>query len=100
MTRAVFWERRAQQDREDIWLYLYKEAGLRVADATDKRFSEAVELLKANPCMDVETQRPYGRRLPLARLPFVIIYATTPGTTPEELRILRLLHTSRKPMHE
>ncbi|WP_261832049.1 type II toxin-antitoxin system RelE/ParE family toxin [Leminorella grimontii] len=93
MTCAVFWERRAQQDREDIWLYLYKEAGLRVADATDKRFYEAVDLLKANPHMGVETDRPYGRRLALARLPFVIVYATKPG----EVHILRLLHTSRKP---
>ncbi|WP_416413962.1 hypothetical protein [Pantoea sp. App145] len=42
MTTHIVWERRALTDRENIFLYLNKEAGALVAIAADDRLAEMV----------------------------------------------------------
>lgn len=79
-----------------MWHYLREEVGLKVANATDERFTQAAELLKTHP----QAGSLYGsvnrRRLALARLPFIIVYATAPGA----IYILRVLHTSQRRKYE
>lgn len=93
MISAVQWEKQAQADRETIFRYLYREAGLLVASATDDKFTSMASLLSENPQAGtkvVGTEKQYELVVP--RFPFIIIYvAETDG-----VRILRVLHTSRK----
>lgn len=92
MISAVQWEKQAQADRETIFRYLYREAGLLVASATDDKFTRMASLLSENPRAGtkVDTEKQY--KLVVPRFPFIIVYvAETDG-----VRILRVLHTSRK----
>ncbi|QBH98475.1 type II toxin-antitoxin system RelE/ParE family toxin [Limnobaculum zhutongyuii] len=89
----VLWETQAQIDRKNIFLYLYREAGLPVASAADEKFIMLAGLLEDNPQAGVVAGK-FGkhRKLTVARFPFIIVYVIEPG----EVRILRILHTSRK----
>lgn len=93
MRTAVEWEKQARADREAIFLYLYQEAGVLVASATDDRFASMVDILRENPLAgtkagSVEKQR----KLVVPRFPFIIVYVVENTS----VRILRVLHTSRK----
>jgi plasmid stabilization system protein ParE len=89
---AVQWEKQAQADRETIFRYLYREAGVRVASATDVKFIRMASLLSENPLAGTKVSTEKQRKLAVPRFPFIILYvAETDG-----VRILRILHTSQK----
>jgi len=89
---AVQWEKQAQADRETIFRYLYREAGLLVASATDDKFTSMASLLSENPQAGTKVGTEKQYKLVGPRFPFIIVYiAETDG-----VRILRVLHTSRK----
>lgn len=92
MISGVQWEKQAQADRETIFRYLYREAGLLVASATDDKFTRMASLLSENPQAGIKVGTEKQYKLVVPRFPFIIIYvAETEG-----VRILRILHTSRK----
>ncbi|MFT4270626.1 MAG: type II toxin-antitoxin system RelE/ParE family toxin [Pantoea sp.] len=93
MTTNIVWERRALADRENIFLYLNKEAGALVAIAADDRLVAMVSILKENPMAGVQAGRTVKhRKLVIPHFPFIVVYVA------DETRvsILRVLHTSRK----
>ncbi|MBN7765952.1 type II toxin-antitoxin system RelE/ParE family toxin [Pectobacterium brasiliense] len=95
MIFKVRWEKQALADREGIYRYLYKEAGLDVANAADEKFISSVSLLEATPEAGLDIGKSGKRRkLVLTRFPFIIIYALKRKVN--EVHILRILHTSRK----
>ncbi len=57
MTVRVEWEKRAQRDREDIFLYLNREAGDEVAIAADDRLAGMTGILEENPLAGVKAGR-------------------------------------------
>jgi len=86
-------EIQAQADREVIFRYLYQEAGLPVASATDDKFVSMVSILKENPLTGVKNERTTKqRKLVVPHFPFIIIYVVEETV----IRILLILHTSRK----
>ncbi|EKC4132941.1 type II toxin-antitoxin system RelE/ParE family toxin [Salmonella enterica subsp. enterica] len=93
MTVRVEWEKRAQADRENIFLYLNREAGAMVAVVADDRLSGLVAILTENPLAGVKAGRSEKqRKLVVPHFPFIIVYVAEK----ERVRILRVLHTSRK----
>ncbi|HEC7514596.1 TPA: type II toxin-antitoxin system RelE/ParE family toxin [Salmonella enterica subsp. enterica serovar Muenchen] len=93
MTIKVEWEKHAQRDRENIFLYLNREAGAVVAIAADDRLSDMTGILKENPLAGVKVGRLKSqRKLVVPHFPFIIVYVAEK----EHVRILRVLHTSRK----
>ncbi|GLR10254.1 plasmid stabilization protein [Mixta theicola] len=93
MTTIVQWEAQARTDREAIFRYLYQEAGLAVASATDDKFVSMVNILKENPLAGTKAGRTEKqRKLVVPRFPFIIVYVAEETV----VRILRVLHTSRK----
>ena len=93
MTSVVFWEEQAQADREAIFRYLYQNAGLQVASTTDDKFVTLAELLSENPAAGAMVGRSgKQRKLTVTRFPFIMVYVTEKN----EVRILRVLHTSRR----
>ncbi|EAX7075490.1 type II toxin-antitoxin system RelE/ParE family toxin [Salmonella enterica] len=93
MTIRVEWEKRAQCDRENIFLYLNREAGAMVAVAADERLSGLVAILEESPLAGVKAgRRESQRKLVVPHFPFIIVYVAEK----ERVRILRVLHTSRK----
>jgi toxin ParE1/3/4 len=93
VTTNIVWERRALNDREDIFLYLNKEAGALVAIAADDRLAAMVDILKENPMAGVQAGRTLKqRKLVIPHFPFIVVYVVD-GT---KVSILRVLHTSRK----
>lgn len=93
MTVRVEWEKRAQSDREDIFLYLNREAGAAVAIAADARLAGMAGILEENPLAGVKAGRQESqRKLVVPHFPFIIVYVVVK----EHVHILRILHTSRK----
>ncbi|WP_092876794.1 type II toxin-antitoxin system RelE/ParE family toxin [Izhakiella capsodis] len=93
MKSDVQWEIQAQEDRETIFRYLYQEAGLLVASATDDKLVSMIGILSENPQAGVEAGRTVKRRkLVVPHFPFNITYVAEETV----VRILRVLHTSRK----
>lgn len=93
MTVRVEWEKRAQADRENIFLYLDRKAGAVVAIAADDRLTGMAAILIENPLAGVKAGRSESqRKLVVPHFPFIIIYIAEK----ERVRILRVLHTSRK----
>ncbi|EFN7977567.1 type II toxin-antitoxin system RelE/ParE family toxin [Escherichia coli] len=93
MTVRVEWEKRAQHDRENIFLYLNREAGAMVAIAADDRLAGMVTILTENPLAGVKAGRSERqRKLVVPHFPFIIVYVAERA----RVRILRVLHTSRK----
>ncbi|MEG3130576.1 type II toxin-antitoxin system RelE/ParE family toxin [Pantoea cypripedii] len=93
MTTSIVWERRALTDRENIFLYLNKEAGALVAIAADDRLAAMVNILKENPMAGVQAGRTeQHRKLVIPHFPFIVVYVTDEN----KVSILRVLHTSRK----
>ncbi|EKI6157105.1 type II toxin-antitoxin system RelE/ParE family toxin [Salmonella enterica] len=93
MKVSVEWEKRAQHDRENIFLYLNREAGALVAIAADERLAGMAASLAENPLAGVKAGRSERqRKLVVPHFPFIIVYATEN----KNVRILRVLHTSRK----
>lgn len=93
MKTVVLWEKQAQADREAIFRYLFQEASLEVASATDDKFVGLAAMLMENPLVGVVAgQRQNQRKLTVARFPFILVYATDQ----DKVHILRVLHTSRK----
>lgn len=93
MTPVIQWEKRARTDREAIFRYLYKEAGLLIASATDDRFISMVGILRENPLAGTKAGKTEKqRKLVVPRFPFIIVY----GVENSVIRLLRILHTSRK----
>lgn len=62
MTLVAQWEKQAQADREAIFCYLYREAGLAVASAKDDRFVSVVGILKENPLAGMEAGKTVKQR--------------------------------------
>lgn len=93
MTVSVEWEKRAQSDRENIFLYLNREAGALVAIAADERLASMASILAENPLAGVKAGRSEKqRKLVVPHFPFIIVYVAESA----RVRILRVLHTSRK----
>ncbi|KEA52622.1 plasmid stabilization protein [Mangrovibacter sp. MFB070] len=93
MTVCVEWEKRAQSDRENIFLYLNREVGALVAIAADEQLAGMAGILAENPLAGVKAGRSETqRKLVVPHFPFIIVYATENA----RVRILRVLHTSRK----
>ncbi|WP_241568995.1 type II toxin-antitoxin system RelE/ParE family toxin [Rosenbergiella collisarenosi] len=93
MISNVEWEIRAKADREAIFRYLYQEAGLPVASATDDKLISMVSILKENPLVGVKSGTTTGqRKLVVPHFPFIIVYIAEEKV----VHILRVLHTSRK----
>lgn len=93
MTVRVEWEKRARHDRENIFLYLNQEAGALVAIAADERLIGMATILAENPLAGVRAGRSETqRKLVVPHFPFLIVYVAETA----RVRILRVLHTSRK----
>lgn len=93
MTVTVEWEKRAQDDRENIFEYLNREAGAMVAIAADDRLAGMAAILAENPLAGVKAGRSEKqRKLVVPHFPFIIVYVAESAC----VRILRVLHTSRK----
>lgn len=93
MISKIQWEKNAQLDREVIFNYLFREAGLIVASATDDKFLNLVELLRENPYAGIQIERiNKKRKLIVPHFPFIIVYVIEHNI----IRIIRILHTSRK----
>ncbi|MEN3753883.1 type II toxin-antitoxin system RelE/ParE family toxin [Mangrovibacter sp. SLW1] len=93
MTVSVEWEKHVQHDRENIFLYLNREAGALVAISADERLVGMATTLAENPLAGVKAGRSETqRKLVVPHFPFIIVYATENA----RVRILRVLHTSRK----
>lgn len=93
MTVSVEWEKRAQSDRENIFLYLNREAGALVAIAADERLAAMASILAENPFAGVKAGRSEKqRKLMVPHFPFIMVYVAESA----RVRILRVLHTSRK----
>ncbi|KEY58952.1 type II toxin-antitoxin system RelE/ParE family toxin [Serratia sp. DD3] len=93
MTSVVQWEKQAQADRETIFRYLYQEAGLSIASATDDKFVGMANILQDNPLAGVKAgNTEKQRKLVVPRFPFIIIYVVEGSV----VRVLRVLYTSRK----
>lgn len=93
MISDVQWEIRARADREAIFRYLYQEAGLPVASATDDKFVSMISILRENPLAGVKVGKTAKqRKLVVPRFPFIIVYVADETV----VRILRILHTSCK----
>ncbi|EAN8329436.1 type II toxin-antitoxin system RelE/ParE family toxin [Salmonella enterica] len=93
MTVSIEWEKRARHDRENIFLYLNREAGALVAIAADERLAGMAAILAENSLAGVKAGRSERqRKLVVPHFPFIIVYATEN----KNVRILRVLHTSRK----
>jgi plasmid stabilization system protein ParE len=83
----------ARADREAIFRYLYQEAGLAVASATDDKFVSMAEILRENPLAGTQAGKTAKqRKLVVPRFPFIIVYVVEERV----VCILRVLHTSRK----
>jgi toxin ParE1/3/4 len=90
---AVEWEKQARADREAISLYLYKEADVPVASATDDKFVSMVDILRENLLAGTKAgSAEKQRKLIVPRFPFILVYVVENTS----IRILRVLHTSRK----
>ena len=93
MTAEILWETGARADREAIFRYLYQEADLPVASATDDKLVSMVSILRENPLAGVKAGKTAKqRKLVVPRFPFIIVYVAEKTV----VRILRILHTSRK----
>jgi plasmid stabilization system protein ParE len=93
VTVSVEWEKRAQSDRENIFLYLNREAGALVAIAADERLAGMASILAENPLAGVKAGRSdKQRKLVEPHFPFIIVYVAESA----RVRILPVLHTSRK----
>ncbi|WP_213991418.1 type II toxin-antitoxin system RelE/ParE family toxin [Sodalis sp. dw_96] len=93
MTSVVQWAKEAQADRESIYAYLYREAGMDVADSVDEKFIAMATLLEKTPLDGVQAGKKSSRRkFVMTRLPFIMVYAVEPNL----VQIIRVLHTSRK----
>lgn len=93
MSAIVEWEKQALNDREKIFRYLYREAGLLVASAADDKFVGLVNILKENPQAGIRAGKKNNqRKLVVPYFPFIIVYVAEVVT----ISILRILHTSRK----
>ncbi|EHL9625713.1 type II toxin-antitoxin system RelE/ParE family toxin [Salmonella enterica subsp. enterica serovar Bonariensis] len=93
MTVRVEWEKREQADRENIFGYLNREAGAMVAIAADDRLAGMTAILMENPLAGVKAGRSEKqRKLVVPHFPFIIVYVADK----ERVRILRVLHTSRR----
>lgn len=67
--------KRAQRDREDIFLYLNREAGTAIAIAADDRLADMTGILEENPLAGVKAGRLESqRKLVVPHFPFIIIY--------------------------
>ena len=93
MTSDVQWEIQVKADREAIFRYLYQEAGLPVASMADDKLVSMVNLLRDNPLAGTQAGKTVKqRKLVVPHFPFIIIYVAEETV----VRILRVLHTSRK----
>ncbi|WP_447088468.1 type II toxin-antitoxin system RelE/ParE family toxin (plasmid) [Enterobacter asburiae] len=93
MSIRVEWEKRAQHDRENLFRYLNREAGAMVAIAVDDRLAGMAAILAENPLAGVKAGRSEKqRKLVVPHFPFIIVYVAESA----RVRILRVLHTSRK----
>lgn len=90
----LFWERKAQEDREMIFQYFFEHAGLALADQVEAKFESMAELLQANPLLGkpIKNGKKAFRKLVIPHFPFIFIYAVAE----QRIMILRVLHTSRK----
>ncbi|WP_039057601.1 type II toxin-antitoxin system RelE/ParE family toxin [Enterobacter sp. Bisph1] len=93
MTIKVEWEKTAQRDRENIFIFLAREASAMVAIAADERLAGMAAILMENPLAGVQAGRKESqRKLVVPHFPFIIVYVAEKRL----VRILRVLHTSRK----
>jgi len=93
VTTTIVWDKRALADRENIFMYLNKEAGAMVAIAADDRFVAMIEILKDNPLAGLKAGRTEKqRKLVIPHFPFIVVYIVDKT----QVRILRIFHTARK----
>lgn len=93
----LLWEETAQTDREQIYLYFYEQAGLLLADKVDARFQEMAGLLKTALYSGVKARNNVDesfRKLIVPHFPFILLYQYIKENS--NIRILRVLHTSRQ----
>lgn len=89
----VYWEERVLLDREEIFIWLCKHANFQVASAADDKFNTMAEVLNDNPEAGAKAGKLNSqRKLVIPHFPFILVYLFVS----EEVRILRVLHTSRK----
>ncbi|EYU14643.1 type II toxin-antitoxin system RelE/ParE family toxin [Photorhabdus aegyptia] len=86
-------------DREKIYLYFFEQAGLLLADKIDTKFSEMAELLKVTPYAGIGIKARNSpderyRKLVVPHFPFIMLYRYDEDI--ENIKILRILHTSRR----
>ncbi|WP_434526221.1 type II toxin-antitoxin system RelE/ParE family toxin [Photorhabdus asymbiotica] len=95
----ISWEETAQTDREQIYLYFFEQAGLLLADKIDTKFSEMAELLKVTPYAGIgikacDSPDERYRKLVVPHFPFIMLYRYDEDI--ESIKILRILHTSKR----
>ncbi|MGG4664923.1 type II toxin-antitoxin system RelE/ParE family toxin [Providencia vermicola] len=91
----LLWEKAAQTDREHIYHYFFKHAGILLADKIDNRFQELTELLQATPYSGVKVKNKENyRKLIIPNFPFFILYQI--NKKDNHIRILRILHTATR----
>ncbi|MGV7962433.1 type II toxin-antitoxin system RelE/ParE family toxin [Photorhabdus tasmaniensis] len=93
----ISWEETAHTDREQIYLYFFEQAELLLADEINTKFSEMAELLKVSPYVGIKARNSPDeryRKLVVPHFPFIMLYRYDEDI--ENIKILRILHTSRR----
>ncbi|KOC91467.1 type II toxin-antitoxin system RelE/ParE family toxin [Winslowiella iniecta] len=89
----VRWESRAAIDREAIFSWLARQAGSPVVLAADEKFTRMAAILIDNPHAGaVAGKATNQRKLVIPHFPFILVYLIVDN----EVRILRIFHTSRR----
>lgn len=97
MGKKIIWSSNALEQLEDIHFYiLFESKSIQVADKVVDKIFDSTEILKSKPeiyKLDAKKDNNDGS----FRVYFVYDYMISYRITPENIQILRVRHTSRKP---
>ena len=89
----IVWTSEALDDIEEILVHYHHEAGLRTAQAVERRIVEQIESLLLFPERVRKSGRvPGARELVINKLPFIAFVRVLPDT----IIVLNVVHTARK----
>ncbi|HTG67513.1 MAG TPA: type II toxin-antitoxin system RelE/ParE family toxin [Flavobacterium sp.] len=97
MGKKIIWSSNALEQLEDIHFYiLFESKSIHIADKVIDKIFESTQILKSKPeiyKLDPKKDNNDGS----FRVYFVYDYMISYRITPENIQILRIRHTSRKP---
>jgi toxin ParE1/3/4 len=91
------WSRTALIELDNIFVYISQRSPA-AAKSVVRRIEALVEHLEQFPARGHHTDEPEVRAISVVRYPYVILYAIDP--TADEVVILHIRHTARKPPAE